>query len=560
MMGVSPIHAVAEEIVDVVADWLQQSEQKKGKAMEEAINRTPLQIGLHSLLHIRYKKEKLQLFTWISDYGSAEHERQIRPLDPSITREQVEQTLIPLLGQGIRQKLQAYEASVLLDYRFQVSIEVDHSGILPIMHDVNKRKRELLLQRIHTYITDKLENKSYPTNPLESFFLANHLVDPLLFPNMDTAFVLRIFERVMELNKENPKKLKEHRGNFIRAFQHWTEEEFLPAYFHRIKPAWGRVEYTKKAELNVTLINPQQLELALQTAILIIKFEPNYSRPRGLEFLERLQELGYTKAAQVMMEGSGTLPVEAVQYKDRQIECLAHDVFSTITIRIKEEHADSYGKGLDFICGLLSQGFFRSYQIKLKSSAKHFLDVPGLAKSQTHRFFANALQYEELHPKLAAYARLAMVEFEWYEDTEGEKNCMPGTYAVFGLGLASPAYFPLVEAYMKVVDDEHQSVLIAFTSAFITRYGVNETSLPTIVACLFRCQDGKFTKLGPVFEDSGNLQALAKIMTALAPHEARHVAELIWGCMEKLEKKAHTAKGDLAPGFTAVRTAASRKS
>lgn len=59
MTEVSSIHTVAEEIVDVVADWLQQSEQKKGKAMDEAINRTPLQIGLHSLLHMRYKKEKL---------------------------------------------------------------------------------------------------------------------------------------------------------------------------------------------------------------------------------------------------------------------------------------------------------------------------------------------------------------------------------------------------------------------------------------------------------------------------------------------------------------------
>lgn len=78
-----------------------------------------------------------------------------------MTREQVEQTLIPLLAQGIRQKLQAYEASVLIDYRFQVSIEVDHSGILPIMHDV----RELLLHHFHTYMTDKLENQSYPTNP-----------------------------------------------------------------------------------------------------------------------------------------------------------------------------------------------------------------------------------------------------------------------------------------------------------------------------------------------------------------------------------------------------------
>lgn len=262
----------------------------------------------------------------------------------------------------------------------------------------------------------------------------------------------------------------------------------------------------------------------------------------------------------MIKEGSGTLPAEAIQYQNQQIECRAHDVFSIITIHIREECADSYGKGLDFICSLLARGLFRSYQIKLKSSVKQLLDIPGLAKSQTHRFFANALQYEELHPKLAAYAQLAMVEFEWYEEAEGEKSCMPGTYDVFGLGLANPEYFPLVEAYMKVVDDEHQSVQAAFAAAFITRYGVDESTLPTIVACLLRCQDGKFTKLGPAFETVINLQALAMIMASLAPHEALHVAELIWGSLEKLEKKAHAAKGEHVGDFAAVRVAAGLKS
>lgn len=84
---------------------------------------------------------------------------------------------------GIRQKLQIHEASSLISYHFQASIKVEDSEIIPILHDVNERKRELLLQRIHTYITNKLENKPYPTDPRESFFLAKHLVDPLLFPN-----------------------------------------------------------------------------------------------------------------------------------------------------------------------------------------------------------------------------------------------------------------------------------------------------------------------------------------------------------------------------------------
>ncbi|MNI64352.1 hypothetical protein D3C73_1197870 [compost metagenome] len=187
------------------------------------------------------------------------------------------------------------------------------------------------------------------------------------------------------------------------------------------------------------------------------------------------------------------------------------------------------------------------------------MSVSGLAKSHTHRFFANALQYEELHPKLETYARLAMVEHEWYEDTEGEKNCMPGTYAVFGLGLANRRFFPLVEAYMERVDDEHQSVQAAFAGAFIMQYGIDETTLPTIAACLLSCQDGKFTKYRADFETAANLQALAGIMASLAPHFASHLVELIWGSLDNLQKRLKKEKGECADGFAAVWAAAKRK-
>ncbi|MEK5033399.1 DUF6138 family protein [Paenibacillus sp. FSL R7-0302] len=552
------LHTLAAEIMAAVAEWLQESEEEKGKAIQEAVNRTSLQAGIHDLVYMQVEQGEFKLSTWISDYGSPEFERPIHPPDPPITRQQAETVLIPLLAEGIGGILQGYADNPLIDYHLQVSLELDDFGILPVLHTINERKRGLLLERIQTYIA-KLENHAYPTDPLESFFLAQHLVDPLLFPELNSAFVLRIYELVMERNRDNPAKLKEHRGNFIRAFTVWVEEEFLPAYYHRIKPKWGVVEYTLKADVDKASIDQEHLELVLQTAILIIKYEPNYSRQRGLDLLARLQELGYAKAARVIKEGSGTLPADAIHYKDQQLECQAHDVFSTITIRIKEECADSYGKGLDYISNLHTLGFFRSYQIKLKSSVKQAVDVPGLAKSQTHRFFANALQYEELYPKLEAYARLAMVEFEWYEDTEGEKNCMPGTYAVFGLGLTDPRYYPLVQEYMKVVDSEHQSVQAAFTAAFIHRFGVDEASLPTITACLLACEDGKFTKHGPAFETASNLQALAGILATLEPYEARHIVELVWGSTAKLEKKAKAAKGELTEGFARVRDAVNQQ-
>ena len=174
------------------------------------------------------------------------------------------------------------------------------------------------------------------------------------------------------------------------------------------------------------------------------------------------------------------------------MEADANDVFATISLKIKQETAEAYRKALDFIIALLKAGFHHSYQIKLSSKApKHFLDIKGLAKSSTHRFFAQALQYETLHPKLEKYAKVAMREFEWYTDAKKIKNsCATGSYAIFGLGLTSKKYFPLVEQYFKLVDDEHQMMIHKnFVSALIERYGFSAETLPTIYEGVITSKD-----------------------------------------------------------------------
>ena len=120
---------------------------------------------------------------------------------------------------------------------------------------------------------------------------------------------------------------------------------------------------------------------------------------------------------------------------------------------------------------------------------KLFLPIQGIAKSSTHRFFANALQYPELHDKLAQYADVAMKEFTWYTDVEaGEKSCMPGSYAVFGLALASERFFPLSHRYFELLDDEHQMVHKYFISSLIDRYGLTKNALALICAGILSAQ------------------------------------------------------------------------
>ena len=216
-----------------------------------------------------------------------------------------------------------------------------------------------------------------------------------------------------------------------------------------------------------------------------------------------------------LKEGTGILPNELIHYKDSEVECDANDVFAEISVKIKQESATAYDKALDFIIALLKADFPASYYIKFSSKAsKQFLDIKGIAKSPTHRFFAQALQYEELRPKLVAYAEVAMKEFQWYNDVEeGEKSCMPGSYAVFGLGLIGEEYFPLVTKYFSLLDDEHQMIHKYFVSALIDRYGVNEKSLSLICQGITSAQfDMVFKNLEKEMEKSENKELLAKFL------------------------------------------------
>ena len=101
------------------------------------------------------------------------------------------------------------------------------------------------------------------------------------------------------------------------------------------------------------------------------------------------------------------------------------------------------------------------------------------------------MQYETLHPKLEEYAKVAIKDLEWYTDTEYiENSCATGSYAIFGLGLTSKKYFPLVEQYFKLVDDEDQMMIhINFVNALIKRHGFSVETLPTIYEGVISSQD-----------------------------------------------------------------------
>ena len=478
--------------------------------------RNELWEGITNYLKIKQLRDKIEFYTSDGEYTSKSitiagfHE---------IPQETVENTIIPALEEQLTQMFfnpdfyYRFEYKLTLVFEFQFGLGRHFQKELTLEHP--ERKAELK-ERLDAYVqkviydaTDKMKEKE-----IHSFF--SKIFDFDLNQYTEDK-VIEILEKGITLIDPKWKKvMKEYLWCLLYYSNQWKEVVFMPLYYNVKKEDWSK-EYSLKKDLETKNVDQAKLNLFIQQALWRIKYkEYSWDVRFACEDLERAaKELGSEKAAMYLKKGTGILPDNLIHYKDSEVECDANDVFATITIKIKQESAAAYDKALDFIIALLNTDFPRSYEIKFSSKApKQFLDIKGIAKSSTHRFFAQALQYEELHSKIAAYAEAAMREFEWYNDVEeGEKSCMPGSYAVFGLGLISEEYFPLVSKYFELLDDEHQMVHKYFISALIDRYGVNEKSLPLICQGITSAQfDMVFKNLAKEMENPEKKQLLVSFL------------------------------------------------
>ena len=532
---------ITAEMSAAIHAWFDERLQRTDLA--QIAERTSLQVGIFNDFLLDYKPgrataDDIDLGLDGDDARPASGAR----LDEAHMRERV----VPQLAAVVQARLAPLVDTRMIDYRFTCRGKFQTAqGKLHVtlLDYVNDAKRQDLLARIHAYIGQQLAEGAPPTAPRETFFLARHLLDPQLFPQLDAAWTIAQYERIQALNKGRPDTLAEHRHDIIRAITQWAENVFLPQFYDRSLSAYRATEYTLKTAQAADAQALQPLDLLLYGAVMILRHDASYAKSRGLKFLEIARELGSERAVRMLAEGSGAFKEEEIHLSNALLECRANDVFATVTIGIAREEEAAYGQALAFITHLLNKGFPKSCQIKLKSKVKQYLPVKGLAKSDTHRFFANALAFPALHAPLENYARAAMERFEFYADTEGEKNCMPGSYAVFGLGLLDARYFPLVQDYMAQVDEEHQSVQDQFTAAFVARHGVTLESIPVLVACLRVCTDDVKVKVQAAFEDADALACLCQQLLGLEDYLVQHVLYAIWGKPEKLAALARKAQG-----------------
>ena len=478
--------------------------------------RNELWEGITDYLKIKQLRDKIEFYTSDGEYTSKSitiagfHE---------IPQETVENTVIPALEEQLTQMFfnpdfyYRFEYKLTLVFEFQFGLGRHFQKELTLEHP--ERKAELK-ERLDAYVQKVIYDQTAKMKEKEIHSFFSKIFDFDLNQYTEDK-VIKILEKGITLIDPKWKKVtKEYLWCLLYYSNQWKEQVFVPLYYNVKGEDWSK-EYTLKKDLEVKNADQTKLNLFIQQALWRIKYkEYSWDVRFACEDLERAaKELGSEKAAMYLKKGTGILPDNLIHYKDSEVECDANDVFATITIKIKQESAVAYDKALDFIIALLKTDFPRSYEIKFSSKApKLFLDIKGIAKSSTHRFFAQALQYEELHSKIAAYAEVAMREFEWYNDVEeGEKSCMPGSYAVFGLGLIGEEYFLLVSKYFELLDDEHQMVHKYFVSAMIDRYGVNEKSLPLICQGITSAQfDMVFKNLAKEIENPEKKQLLINFL------------------------------------------------
>ena len=479
--------------------------------------RNELWEGITDYLKIKQRKDKIEFHNTSEEYSGS----------PSITIKDFDQLpddfidneLLPVLEEQLTQMFFNPEFYYRFEYKLTLVFDflsaTGHHARKQVRLEHPERKAELK-ERLDTYVqkviyeaTEKMKEKEVHT-----FF--DKLFDFELTGYSEDKVVEILNKGITLIDPKWEKTLKEYQWNLLYRTREWKEKVFMKLYYKIKGGDWSK-KYTLKEGLQAKDIDNAKLNLFVAQALWRIKYkEYSWDVKFACEDLERsAKELGSKKAAMYLKEGTGILPNELIHYKDSEVECDANDVFAEISVKIKQESATAYDKALDFIIALINADFPASYYIKFSSKApKQFLDIKGIAKSPTHCFFAQALQYEELRPKLVAYAEVAMKEFQWYNDVEeGEKSCMPGSYAVFGLGLIGEEYFPLVTKYFSLLDDEHQMIHKYFVSALIDRYGVNEKSLPLICQGITSAQfDMVFKNLEKEMEKPENKKLLAKFL------------------------------------------------
>ena len=235
-------------------------------------------------------------------------------------------------------------------------------------------------------------------------------------------------------------------------------------------------------ELRAEDVDEGLLRFACYVAICHTVYGQSFESLTTEHILGLVSQIRPDMVKQLKTAGSGKLPKDIQRRKTEHFTASANDAFAIIRITAMDSTEECYAEILDYLCAVLSQEEFpRSYSVEFRGKEKLYLPIPGLPKKGVNQLFACAVQYPSLHPAMERYARLAMREFEWYQNLSDEACAMPGTFAVFALGLEGERWAPLVTEYLDLCDDEHSSLQGKFLHALIRKFGFQPWTLGVLV-------------------------------------------------------------------------------
>ena len=373
---------------------------------EKPYSCSAIQEGYNDYLRIVFKKEEINYFRHNFNWITKSDLKIVCEELNEIKKDDFAKEIIPEIESSFEEIFFKYKDSFLFRYKILLALEFEDEqvslGNRTYRHEFyieNKERKEKLKSKMDEYIKEiTLEGNNLIKDHRECYIFCRNLLDFNLM-GYSEKHLTELIEKILQVlsSIKNEKAENDFKYNIIFFLENWTKNIFL-----KLKPK----EVTE-----------EQIDLYVYKALFQLKYSKYKEDTKyAYEDLKNaMKNYSSQKAKQYLEKGSGTLADELIYYKDEDLECKANDVIARINIKINNEVATSYKKALDFIITLLNNGFPHSYSIKFSSkSEKVFLDIKGLAKSSTHRFFRRILDFPELYDKLENYAKIAMKKFEFY--------------------------------------------------------------------------------------------------------------------------------------------------
>lgn len=300
------------------------------------------------------------------------------------------------------------------------------------------------------------------------------------------------------------------------TLQQYIEKQVQKRYFvEGEKDSWFSPypPCTVWPELKPEDVDEPLLRFTCYVAVCCTVYGASYETVAAEHYFGLVSQLRPDMVKELKSNGSGKLPPEIRKRKTKHLTASANDAFAAIRITARDCTEGCCDEALSYLVEVLEQPDFpRSYSIEFRGPEKIYLPIPGLPKKGVHQLFACAVRYPRLHERIENYARLAMREYEWYNNLADESCAMPGTFAVFALGLEGPKWWRLVCDYLDRCDDEHSSLQGKFLHVFFKKFGFTAQSLPVLVHGVQSIQEMKPAKeFRTLIANEESLDALLEI-------------------------------------------------